>query len=105
MRCASLSYPLVLLGSISKLAAGTSTSRSRRQGAEVILPLHDLCAGPELDGSSFTITCSVGAGFNVPSIDLNKCLNNDDGVLGFLYVAPSIPQTLLLTTTAMVLLS
>ena len=87
MRCSSLSYSLPLLGSISDFASGTSRSPSRRQTAEVALRLSDLCVGPELDGSSLIITCSVGASFNIPRIDLNTCLHNDDGVLGFSYVS------------------
>ncbi|RYO27744.1 hypothetical protein AA0113_g12250 [Alternaria arborescens] len=83
MRCSGLFYSAVLLGSIFQLASGTCNARLRRQTAEIALPLSDLCAGPELDGSSFTITCSIGPGFSIPSIDLNSCLNNDDGVLGF----------------------
>ena len=95
MRYSRFSYSLILLGTTFQLALGTSGSWSRRQAAELMYPLlSELCADPELDGSSFTITCSIGGGFSKSSIDLNTCLNNDDGVLGFSYASQEACSTL-----------
>jgi hypothetical protein len=73
---------LYFLGFISGLAHGAPDTRRRRQSVEVGL-LSEFCAGLQLEGSTLSALCSVGGGFNKPSLDLNQCLFNDDGSLTF----------------------
>ena len=74
----------LMLSLASALSPSASKTHFRRQGDAALGSLRDLCANYEIIGNRLTALCVASVGVpSLASIDLNQCLNNDDGVLGF----------------------
>lgn len=74
----------IFLSLVPGLAFGASKTRFRRQDGSALGLLHDFCTNFEIKGSKLTALCVASVGVpSEASIDLNKCLSNDDGQLQF----------------------
>ena len=72
------------LGLVARLAFAVPETPVHRQSSALLGSLWDFCADYDMDGSKLTALCVASVGVpNYASIDLNQCLNNEDGALGF----------------------